>query len=55
MARICDICGEEFKRGLSVKALHKGINPWKRKIFVCDKCEYILKHLVLAYRRKKPV
>ena len=53
MAKICDICGEKFKGGLAVKAINEKFHPWKKKILVCDKCEYVLKRLILAYRRKK--
>ena len=53
--KVCDICGCLFERGVSVKALHKGINPWKRRIFVCEKCENVVKMMVLQYRKKKEI
>ena len=50
--RICDICGMPFQRGLQMKALHDGIAPWQKKIFVCEKCENVIKLIVLKIRRK---
>jgi len=50
--RVCDICGMKFERGLQMKALHDGIAPWQKKIFVCDKCENVIKLMVLKIRRK---
>ena len=57
MAResICDVCGCRFERGLKLKALHNGINPWKKRIFVCDKCENVLKLMILQYRKKREI
>ena len=51
--KVCDICGAEFVRGVQVKALHDGIAPWKKKLYVCEKCENVMKLLVLQHRRKK--
>lgn len=53
--RICDICGCKFKRGLSLKALHDGIAPWQKKIFICEKCENVIKLMVLQVRKKKEI
>lgn len=50
--RVCDVCGVMFVRGLEMKALHDGIQPWKKKIFVCEKCENVMKLMILQYRRK---
>lgn len=50
--KICDICGMPFERGFQVKALHDGINPWKKKLFICEKCENVIKLMVLKIRRK---
>lgn len=50
--RVCDICGMKFERGFQVKALHDGINPWKKKLFICEKCENVIKLMVLKIRRK---
>lgn len=52
MKKVCDVCGAQFVRGLSLKALHDGINPWKKKIFICDKCENVIKLMILQHRRK---
>jgi hypothetical protein len=35
-----------------MKALHYGIAPWQKKIFVCEKCENVIKLMVLKIRRK---
>ena len=49
--KICDVCGVKFIRGLEIKALHKGISPWTKKIFICDKCENVMKLLILQHRK----
>lgn len=49
----CDICRQEFKDGLKLKGIKKGL-PWKRSYYICDKCEYVLKRVVLSYRKTKP-
>lgn len=51
--RVCDICGMKFDKGFVVKTLHSGINPWKKKAYVCLKCENTLKLLVLQHRKKR--
>ena len=51
--KICDICGCPFDRGLKLRALHNGIDPWKKRIFICDKCENVIKLMVLQHRRRK--
>lgn len=53
--KVCDICGCKFVRGLSIKALHDGIDPWNKKIFICEKCENVIKLMVLQYRKKKEI
>ena len=55
MKKVCDICGETFVKGLKVKDMRYGTMPWNKKIYVCDKCEHVLKMLVLSHRRVKPV
>ncbi len=55
MKKVCDICGVKFERGLQIKALHKGINPWQKRIFICDKCENVIKLMVLQVRKKREV
>lgn len=50
--KICDICGTPFARGIQIRALHDGIAPWQKKIFVCEKCENAIKLMVLKVRRK---
>lgn len=49
--RICDVCGVKFVRGLKIRALHKGISPWTKRIFICEKCENVLKLLILKHRK----
>ena len=50
--RACDVCGVKFVRGLQLKALHDGINPWKKRIYICEKCENVIKLMILKIRRK---
>lgn len=52
-SRVCDICGNTFEHGVVVKTLHSGINPWKKKSYICYKCENVMKLLVLQHRRKE--
>ena len=54
-AKICDVCGCEFKRGLKIRALHRGIDPWKKRIFVCEKCENVVKLMILQYRKRREI
>lgn len=51
--KICDICGAPFKRGISVRTILDGVAPWKTKAYICEKCENVIKLMVLQYRKKK--
>ena len=53
--RVCDVCGVKFIRGLELKALHDGIAPWKKRIYICDKCENVMKLMILQYRKRKEI
>lgn len=50
--KVCDICGMKFVRGLKIRALRNGIAPWNKKIFICDKCENVIKLMVLKNLRR---
>lgn len=53
--RVCDVCGVKFIRGLELKALHDGIAPWKKRIYICDKCENVMKLMILQQRKRRGV
>ncbi len=53
--RICDVCGTKFVRGLQLKALHDGIEPWKKRIYICEKCENVMKLMILQQRKRRGV
>ena len=53
--RICDVCGCKFITGIKIKALKKGISPWNKRIFVCEKCENVMKLMILHYRKKREI
>ena len=53
MEKVCDICGLKFERGIQMKAIRKGLAPWQKRTYVCEKCENVLKLIVLKYRRNK--
>ncbi len=53
--RVCDVCGVKFVRGLQLKALHDGINPWKKRIYICEKCENVIKLMILQTRKKREI
>jgi len=55
MTKICDVCGEPFTKGLKAKGIRCGVAPWKKKVYVCDKCSHVIKMLILSHRRVKPV
>lgn len=50
--RVCDICGRESKQGMTLKKAKWGVLPWKRKLYMCDKCWDVLQNLILGYRRR---
>ena len=45
--KVCDICGEEFSRGIKIKGIRK------RSTRVCEKCELVIRAAILAHRRIK--
>lgn len=53
--KVCDICGSPFKRGLCMHKYFNGIIPWKKSIYVCEKCENVIKRMVLQYRKRREV
>lgn len=53
--RVCDVCGVKFVRGLQLKALHDGVEPWKKRIYICEKCENVMKLMILQQRKRRGV
>ena len=53
--KVCDVCGVKFVRGLQLKALHDGIEPWKKRIYICEKCENVMKLMILQQRKRRGV
>jgi hypothetical protein len=45
--KICDICGQPFYKGIKIQGLGK------KKEIACEKCENVMKLMILKYRRKR--
>lgn len=45
--KICDICGKPFDKGIKIKGFRK------RDELMCDKCENVVKLMILKFRRDK--
>lgn len=56
MKHYCDICGQllEPDKGLVLKGIKRAWVPWKKKYYICDKCEYVAKRIILGYRKTRP-
>lgn len=47
--KICDICGQPFYKGARIKGFRK------RNELMCEKCENVMKLLILRVRRGKEI
>lgn len=47
--KVCDICGQTFYKGVKIPGIAK-----KTQI-VCEKCENVMKLMILKYRRKNEI
>lgn len=45
--RICDTCGQPFYKGIKIFGIGK------KKQIMCEKCENVMKLMILKYRRKR--
>lgn len=50
--RVCSVCGEKSKEGLLIQRIDEKIFP-PSPSFVCNKCEHVMKMLILSHRRVK--
>ena len=46
--KTCDLCGQKYELGCKL------IGIGKNDICMCDKCEYVLKNVILGYRKIRP-
>ena len=50
--RKCSVCNETAEEGLIVKRVEKDKFP-PQSYFMCDKCAYVLRMLIMSHRRPK--
>jgi len=47
--RICDTCGQPFAKGIKI------IGFRKKNELMCEKCENVMKLMILKHRRSKEI